>query len=88
MSTYSVCPDVMCKEVSGEGIVLHIGSGQYFGLNAVGMRMWALLLEHGDGEPTIAQLGAEFAAPAERLREDLREFAQRLLTLRMLDRHN
>jgi Coenzyme PQQ synthesis protein D (PqqD) len=78
----------MCKEVGGEGIVLHMGSGQYFGLNAVGMRMWSLLLESGDGEATLALLAKEFAAPDERLRRDLDDFAQRLLDMRMIERHN
>lgn len=88
MSRFSVCPDVMCREVGGEGVVLDMGSGHYFGLNAVGMRMWSLLLEHGDGEPTVALLGAEFAAPAERLRSDLNTFAQRLLDMRMIRRND
>ena len=43
MTTYRPHPDVVCREIEGEAVLLHLGTGIYFGLNAVGTRIWQLL---------------------------------------------
>lgn len=39
--------DVVTREVEGETVLLDLASGTYFGLNAVGGRVWELI--DGDG---------------------------------------
>lgn len=46
-SQIEIADDVICRDLGGELVLLHLESGYYFGLNAVGMRMWRLL-EAGD----------------------------------------
>lgn len=41
--TLSPHPDVVCKGVSGGGILLHTRDEVYFGLDPVGLRIWELL---------------------------------------------
>ncbi|MBV7258289.1 PqqD family protein [Erythrobacter crassostreae] len=42
---YSASEDVVAREVSGETVLLDLKSGQYFGLDSVGGRIWSLLSE-------------------------------------------
>lgn len=72
--------DVTAREVGGEFILLHLGSGTYFGLNAVGSRVWQLL-EAGD--KSLAQLCNticdEFDAGPDVVQADLQDLAAALL---------
>jgi len=36
-------PDVIWREVDGEVVLLNVGTGQYFGLDAIGSQVWILL---------------------------------------------
>ena len=40
-------PDVIWREVDGEVVLLNVGTGQYFGLDAVGSQVWILLQSAG-----------------------------------------
>ena len=40
-------PDVIWREVDGEVVLLNVGTGQYFGLDAVGSEVWILLQSAG-----------------------------------------
>ena len=42
----SIPAQVMAREVGGETVILNLESGIYFGLDAVGARIWQLLCEH------------------------------------------
>ncbi len=50
-----VSEDVVAREVGGELVLMHLDSGIYFGLNAVGTRVWELLTK---GEHSIAEICA------------------------------
>ena len=40
---FVVHPSVICRELSGETVLLNLESGVYYGLDAVGTRVWQLL---------------------------------------------
>ena len=40
--TITLSPDVISQEVSGETVLLDLESENYFGLDAVGTRIWQL----------------------------------------------
>lgn len=42
---FAVHPSVICRELSGETVLLNLVSGVYYGLDAVGTRVWQLLVE-------------------------------------------
>ena len=50
----TVSGDVVARDVGGEQVLLDLSSGQYFGLDNVGGRIWELLSERPH---TLAQLG-------------------------------
>ena len=43
-----ISTSVLSREVQGEAVLLHLDSGEYFGLDPVGARIWQLLTEHGN----------------------------------------
>ncbi len=72
--------DVVAREVGGEMVLLDLVSGTYFGLGAVGSRVWEQLSQ---GEASLAQLAdlieAEFDAPREVIEQDLAELIGQLV---------
>jgi hypothetical protein len=64
-------PDVLFKEINGESVLLDLGKEQYFGLNEVGTRVWAMLgSEHKFGE-ILDQLSNEYDVTREALLSDV-----------------
>lgn len=57
--TFAQSPNVIAKDVDGETVLLDLESSTYFGLNAVGSRVWALLGERARNAEEIAQVVAE-----------------------------
>ena len=62
---------VAYRELDGEGVLLDLEHGIYFGLNHVGARIWALIAEHGSLEAVHAALVREFDAQPDVLASDL-----------------
>jgi hypothetical protein len=68
-------PEVVYRELQSEGgVLLHLQSGQYHGVNHTGLAVWELL----DGERTVAEVIAEFRSrldePQVALDRDVTEF--------------
>ncbi len=47
-------------ELSGEAVILHLGSGIYYGLDDVGARIWALLEEPRSLASLLDAMAAEY----------------------------
>jgi Coenzyme PQQ synthesis protein D (PqqD) len=76
--TFVINPDVLFRDLDGEAVLLEPDSGTYFGLNAVGTRIWRLLVEQGRLALVLDALVREYDAPADRLEEDLLHLVRRL----------
>jgi hypothetical protein len=74
-----IAPNVFAREFDGETVVLDLGKGEYFGLNASGGVAW-LALSSGKslGEAADAIL-ARYEVTAERARDDVRALARELV---------
>ena len=70
--------EVIFRELDGEAVVLNLDTGIYFGLDAVGTRIWRLLEEHKSLRPVLDTMAAEYEATPDRLLRDLLAFAERL----------
>ena len=78
-------PDhVMVRDLAGEAVVLHLGTGTYFGLDSVGTRIWHRLAERRSTEAIVPLLLQEFDVDEERLRSDLDALVTQLLAQRLL----
>ncbi len=65
-TAFTIPEGVVSREIEGETVLLHLESGRYFGLNAVGTRVWQLLGELGRPQPVVEALLREFeVAPAD-----------------------
>jgi hypothetical protein len=62
------------SRVGEETVLLHLGSGLYFGLDPLGTRIWQGL-EGGEDPRSISEgIAGEYAEPRERVEQDVRDF--------------
>ena len=69
--TVLLSDQVVFRELDGEGVLLHLDKGIYFGLNDVGTRIWALLQEKGSLQTVFEALQRQYQVEPERLEKDL-----------------
>jgi hypothetical protein len=80
-----IAPNTLYREVQGETVLLHLDSGEYFGLDDVGTRMWQLIVEKGDLAEVEAALVEEFDADPAQLSQDLRQLVDDLVARRLIE---
>jgi len=66
-----VAEDVVFRELDGEAVILNLQSGVYFGLDAVGTRVWQLCQERGSIRSVCQAMQNEFDVSADTLQADL-----------------
>ncbi len=69
---------VLFQDLGEDVVLLEIQSGQYYGLNAVGARMWSLLQQGQSVSQVLSTLHEEYEASEERLGADLKQFLNQL----------
>jgi hypothetical protein len=69
--TVVLSQDVISQEVSGETVLLDLGSECYFGLDTVGTRIWQLIKENGQLLTVYNTLLDEYEVEESQLRRDL-----------------
>jgi hypothetical protein len=68
-------PQVVYRELAAEGgVLLHLESGAYHGLNEIGTLIWGLLEEERTFADLVAELRARLADPPEELEADTERF--------------
>jgi hypothetical protein len=73
-----ISPEVLFQEVSGETVLLDLDSEQYFGLDAVGTRIWTLLNEGADPATMVDTLLEEYEVERDTLAADVDELLDKL----------
>ena len=71
-------PDTVHRELDGEAVILHLESGQYYGLDAIGTRIWALISEYPRPRDIAAMLVSEYDVSPSQLEADLLDLLTRL----------
>jgi hypothetical protein len=82
-NTFTRSKEAIFRDLDGEAVILHLDSGTYFGLNAVGTRIWQLLERDGRLTTVLDGLRAEYDAPPDVLERDLLELVARLVEARL-----
>jgi Coenzyme PQQ synthesis protein D (PqqD) len=67
-------PQVLSRVLDGEAVLLHLGSGMYFGMNEVATRAWEQITKGSTFGAVLATLLAEFDVAEDILRSDLEKF--------------
>ena len=78
-STFSVSQEVLSQEVSGETVLLDMQSESYFGLDAVGTRIWQLLQENNHLQQVFDTMLEEYDVDEKQLEKDLDELLNKLI---------
>jgi hypothetical protein len=71
-------PEVLSRVLDGEAILLHLGSGTYFGMNEVATRAWELIVAGTTYAAMCSSLVAEFEVSQAEIERDMREFLSAL----------
>lgn len=83
-SSLKVNDDVVFRELEGEAVILNVASGMYFGLDAVGTRMWQLIAERSHLGSVAGTLVSEYDAPPSVVEADLVRLAGELVAKGLL----
>jgi hypothetical protein len=62
---------IVFKQLKDEGVILDLKEGMYFGLNEVGSRIWALLLDGQSQREIVTTMLKEYNVTQERLERDV-----------------
>ncbi len=76
---------VLMREVSGESVILDLNSEQYYGLDAVGTRMWAVLTESPSVGAALDTLLDEYDVEREVLLRDVTDLLGKLAALGLVE---
>ena len=79
-----IADDVVFRDLAGESVLLNLSTGTYFGLDAVGTRLWHLIAEHGSTTLVIEALLAEYDVDELRLQKDVEALIDQLLAKGLL----
>lgn len=74
-----LCPEVLFKVLDDEAVLLDLDSGQYFGLNELGCRIWQLIPAHGRLGVIRDRLMEEYDVSADRAWSDLETLIAELI---------
>ena len=75
----TISEEALSQEVNGETVILDLKSESYFGLDAVGTRIWQLLQDHGDVQKTFEIMLEEYDVDAEQLEMDINGLVEKLV---------
>jgi hypothetical protein len=65
-----ISPEVLVNETGGEAVLLHLKTERYFGMDAVGTRMWQAITTAASLEAAFSELLEEYDVEPEPLRRD------------------
>ena len=69
---------VVSAELDDEVILLNVESGVYFGLDAIGTRIWSALEQGATEQAIYTQLFDEYDVDPDQLRKDISSFLEML----------
>ena len=72
-------PQVMSRVVGDEMVLLDLASGEYFGLDGVGQRIWESVSEGKSLAETVEAITAEYDVNTEQAQSDVLEFGKILV---------
>lgn len=79
-SARAVVPsNVLVRFLDQESVLLNLDTERYFGLDAVGTRMWQVVTVASTVDAALAQLVEEYDASPETLRTDLTKLLEHLI---------
>jgi hypothetical protein len=84
-TSIKISSSVLFQELSGETVLLDLDSESYFGLDAIGTRIWQLLSEGQEVSTVVDALLQEYEVEREELERDVSELLERLSTAGLIE---
>src|ERR671934_1669254 len=78
--------DVVFRELEGEMVLLNLATGIYFGLDAVGSRIWGLIDGHRSAADIVHTLTSEYEVDGDTCGADLARFLDILRDNELVER--
>ncbi len=79
-----IADNVVYRELADESVLLNLDTGTYFGLDAIGTRLWNLVAEQNSTPSIIETLLAEYDVDEPRLQKDVVRLIDQLLAKGLL----
>jgi hypothetical protein len=76
---------VLSRDLQGEAVLLQLETGEYFGLDETGARIWQLIVEKGNLEAVEAALCDEFDVDAAVASSDLNTLVDELVARKLIE---
>ena len=76
--TVTIPEDLVYQELDGEMVLLNMQSGQYFGIDEIGSKIWALLEEKVMPVDIVKRLITEYEVTEEDCQQQVAEFLDEL----------
>jgi hypothetical protein len=77
-------PEVLSRVLDGEAVLLHLGSGMYFGMNDVATRAWEEITKGATFGGVLTTLLDEFEVTEDVVRGDLERFVEALVEKKLV----
>ncbi len=77
--------EVLVQEMDGESVLLHVGTGEYFGLDETGCAMWTALTSSPSIQAAFETVLDTFDVEHARLEADLTALIEQLLSHGLLE---
>ena len=84
-ATLVVAPGQVSSNLENEEVILHIGTGIYYGLDPVGTRIWTLLQQPCKVFALYAAIYDEFDVTLARVQEDVKQFLLHMLQAQLIE---
>lgn len=84
-STVVAVKGQVSSDLGGEVVILDLEAGEYYGLDAVGARVWTLLQESGTAKEIRDVIVSEYEVDPKRAERDLLELLQKLADERLIE---
>lgn len=84
MMKVTIPETVLSTDLQNEGVLLNLETGEYFGLDEVGMDMWKVLTACGNVEAARATLLAQYDVAEDVLARDLDALIATLMERKLL----
>jgi hypothetical protein len=83
--TVRATPNTLYRDLVGEGVLLQLDSGEYFGLDEVGNRVWQLIAEVGNLDDIRERMLADFDVERDVLSADLDQFVSEMVEKHLVE---
>lgn len=88
LSKITIPSSVFFTEQNGDGVLLDIKKGLYYGLNEIGTTIWQMLKKDVELEGIILTIAREYDAPLELIQLDVKVIIDELYKLKLIEIRN